>query len=730
MNACDEGEHKNLDCDSDTYQSECLADNSYMFCRDGVLTVMECGTTYVCRESETTGQDGTVTKSAACKPFDDVAAECASNDDCKDASKPVCSNGTCVADSTPAAECASNDDCKDASKPVCSNGTCVADSTPAAECASNDDCKDASKPVCSNGTCVADSTPAAECASNDDCKDASKPVCSNGTCVADQSDNSCGEDFVERCDGNSAVYCSGGKVKTYACGEDTVCLVSGTSKIADCYEKDESVCTNIGEKSVSCESMGWYGDVTSTYQCEELSDGTKRLVGIEFEQCDFACNADGNACAIATEDGKTCTTDAKAYCTTNEYDECAIYDGEVMCYASGDVCTDENEVSYACNTDYWGDDVSVTTSCKRMADGTTLVNVATSESCDLTCNAADGKCEPITDNGKTCNYAATNLCTANDYDSCALVGGELTCYYNSEKCQNIGAEANVCDTSWATWGIYSSVKNVCTLADDGATKLYVAEDAEYCDEICDTATGLCAADEAVEGECSTAMTATCEAYGYKGCALVGGSEMCHDGTCTQKDDVKNTCDEYQDSYYAITLTCVEADNGNLVLSYDEEECANGCNEDNTECKKLVDDEGSECDEEGFVERCDGNTVVYCYDEVVTAFSCDGTTDDGETAACYVSSGANYSDCYADSDLESYACTIPSTKTVCDDSGYYGHDALLTYSCAKFETADGTKTANLYYMSDGVYCVNDEETAYTVCNADKTACSDVLEDDAE
>ncbi len=676
MNACDEGEHKNLDCDSDTYQSECLADNSYMFCRDGVLTVMECGTTYVCRESETTGQDGTVTKSAACKPFDDVAAECASNDDCKDASKPVCSNGTCVADSTPAAECASNDDCKDASK----------------------------------------------------------PVCSNGTCVADQSDNSCGEDFVERCDGNSAVYCSGGKVKTYACGEDTVCLVSGTSKIADCYEKDaskdESVCTTIGEKSVSCESMGWYGDVTSTYQCEELSDGTKRLVGIEFEQCDFACNADGNACAIATEDGKTCTTDAKAYCTTNKYDECAIYDGEVMCYASGDVCTDENRVSYACDTDYWDDDVSVTTSCKRMADGTTLVNVATSESCELTCNAADGKCAPITDDGTTCNDAATNLCTGNDYDGCALVGGELTCYYNSEKCENIGAEANVCDTSWATLGIYSSVKNVCTLADDGATKLYVAEDAEYCDEICDTATGLCAADEAVEGECSTAMTAACEAYGYEGCALVDGSEMCHDGTCTQKDHVINACDEYQDSYYATTLTCVEADNGNLVLSYDEEECANGCNEDNKACKKLVDDEGSECDEDAFTERCDGNTVVYCYNGVVTAFSCDGTTDDGETAACYVSSGANYSDCYADSDLVSYACTIPSTKTVCDDSGYYGHDALLTYSCAEFNTADGTKTANLYYMSDGVYCVNAEETAYTVCNADNTACSDVSEDDAE
>ena len=680
MNACDEGEHKNLDCDPDTYQSECLANNSYMFCRNGMLTVMECGTMYVCRETETAGQDGTVTKSAACKPFDDVATECATNADCTDASKPVCSNGTCIAESAPAKECASNADCKDSAKPVCS----------------------------AEGTCVADES--------DD---------------KDKTDNTCGEDFVERCDGNSAVYCSGGKVKTLACDEDTVCLVSGTSKIADCYEKDaskdESVCTTVGEKKSSCEALGWYGDVTSTYQCEELSDGSMRFVGIEYDQCDFACNAAGSACAIATEDGQTCTSDATAYCATNKYESCAIYDGSVMCYSSGDICETENAVSYACETDYWGDAASVTTTCVRMADGATLVNVAESETCALSCNASDGKCAPITDDGKTCNAAATKLCTDNDYDGCALVGGELTCYLNDDKCSNVGSTSVACDASWASWGVYSSVTNVCTLADDGATKLYVYEDAEYCDDFCDSATGLCAADEAVEGECSTAETAQCEAYGYDGCAPVDGEAMCHVGTCTQKGEVIEECADYS-SYGVIaeTSTCVEADNGKLVYSYAYEECANGCNDDNDACLKLVGDEGSACDE-NFTERCDGNVVVYCYDSVVTAMSCDELSEEGDAAACYVSSAANYADCYTESDLETSACTIPSSLTYCDDENY-AHAALLTYSCAEFKTADGSKTANLYYMADGEYCVNDAETAYTVCKEDYTACSDEEESD--
>lgn len=260
------------------------------------------------------------------------------------------------------------------------------------------------------------------------------------------------------------------------------------------------------------------------------------------------------------------------------------------------------------------------------------------------------------------------------------------------------------------------------VTDDGATKLYVYEDAEYCGDFCDSATGLCAEDEAVEGECSTGETAQCEAYGYEGCAPVGGEAMCYVGTCTQKGHVINACAEYSSGVYTETTTCVEADNGKLVMSYANEECANGCNDSNTACLKLVDDEGKDCDEDAFTERCDGNVVVYCYDSVVTAFSCDELSEEGDAATCYVSSSANYSDCYTESDLVTSACTIPSTDAVCDDETYE-HAALLTYSCAEFKTADGTKTANLYYMTGGEYCVNDAETAYTVCNEDYTACSD-------
>ena len=140
---------------------------------------------------------------------------------------------------------------------------------------------------------------------------------------------------------------------------------------------------------------------------------------------------------------------------------------------------------------------------------------------------------------------------------------------------------------------------------------------------------------------------------------------------------------------------------------------------------MNDDYGDPCNADEFTERCDGNTAVYCNDGVVTTLSCDNAAAGGEAETCYLSSTANYADCYTESDVTANACTIPSTDMYCDDEAYV-HAALLTFSCAEFEASDGSKNANLYYMSSGEYCTNADETAYTVCNDDYSACSDVLE----
>lgn len=185
MSACDDGEYNNLDCDPNVYESECLSNNSYMYCRDGILTVVECGTKSVCQSKKKTHQDGTEEIVVSCEPLNQKPqVECTTNADCKDATKPVCSaQGVCVA-AEQKPECTTNDDCKDASKPVCSaQGVCVADETPTDTV---DPCKDV---TCTEGTC------------------------DRGVCVTDAMKNvkegdECDGSFVDFCLGDSMVFCS------------------------------------------------------------------------------------------------------------------------------------------------------------------------------------------------------------------------------------------------------------------------------------------------------------------------------------------------------------------------------------------------------------------------------------------------------------------------------------------------------------------------------------------
>ena len=171
MSACDEGDYNNLDCDPNVYESECLSNNSYMYCRDGILTVVECGTQSVCQSKKKAHQDGTEEIVVSCEPLDQK----------------------------PKAECTTNADCKDASKPVCSaQGVCVADETPTDPV---DPCKDV---TCTEGTC------------------------DRGVCVTDAMKNvkegeECDGSFVDFCLGDSMVFCSQDGVAIESCAEDGGC---------------------------------------------------------------------------------------------------------------------------------------------------------------------------------------------------------------------------------------------------------------------------------------------------------------------------------------------------------------------------------------------------------------------------------------------------------------------------------------------------------------------------
>lgn len=55
LNACEEGEYNDLECDESTYQAECLDGTHYMKCNLGSLIVVACGNGHICKRNETSG---------------------------------------------------------------------------------------------------------------------------------------------------------------------------------------------------------------------------------------------------------------------------------------------------------------------------------------------------------------------------------------------------------------------------------------------------------------------------------------------------------------------------------------------------------------------------------------------------------------------------------------------------------------------------------------------------
>ena len=343
---------------------------------------------------------------------------------------------TCNADntacdnSTPAPECKTNNDCKDPTKPVCSNGKCVANDTPeppAPECKTHDDCKDPTKPVCSNGTCVANDTPeppAPECKTHNDCKDQTKPVCINGACS-----NTCDNDtFAEVCIGSTGYYCNEGKPAILECASaGLVCEKIKNENYIDCYDA-KTACTQVGATDTLCQEIEGYV-LSGPAQCKEMESGAKHFVSTassfsDYTQCNpitQTCDAQGKKCiTYATTTDTTCSEDTAPKCengklvtcenvgssTAPSYKlvdkDCSIYNGgvcatadgaETICAPSQSTCT-QGQREQVC-VDYRDLGllfVQFTTECKQYSNNTWQPAVSYIF-CEGKCNADNTACE-------------------------------------------------------------------------------------------------------------------------------------------------------------------------------------------------------------------------------------------------------------------------------------------------------------------------------------------------
>ena len=311
--------------------------------------------------------------------------------------------------------------------------TCNADntacdnSTPAPECKTHDDCKDPTKPVCSNGTCVANDTPeppAHECKTHNDCKDQTKPVCINGACS-----NTCDNDtFAEVCIGSTGYYCNEGKPAILECASaGLVCEKIKNENYIDCYDA-KTVCTQVGATDTLCQEIEGYV-LSGPAQCKEMESGAKHFVSTassfsDYTQCNpitQTCDAQGKKCiTYATTTDTTCSEDTAPKCengklvtcenvgssTAPSYKlvdkDCSIYNGgvcatadgaETICAPSQSTCT-QGQREQVC-VDYRDLGllfVQFTTECKQYSNNTWQPAVSYIF-CEGKCNADNTACE-------------------------------------------------------------------------------------------------------------------------------------------------------------------------------------------------------------------------------------------------------------------------------------------------------------------------------------------------
>ena len=720
MSACDEGDYNNLDCDPNVYESECLSNNSYMYCRDGILTVVECGTQSVCQSKKKAHQDGTEEIVVSCEPLDQK----------------------------PKAECTTNADCKDASKPVCSaQGVCVADETPTDPV---DPCKGV---TCTEGTC------------------------DRGVCVTDAMKNvkegeECDGSFVDFCLGDSMVFCSQDGVAIESCAEDGGCsmvkeTIGGEEHLVSWCNGPSDKCTEDGQKIGYCVDYSSELSYESHYLCVKNTEGkytaTDRSLYSELEICSAQCNAAKTDCAYETctsteeatttvcdfddegnrvvaskscvkkNDGglgyayeaiQTCGSNCKAGacvpwfedegkpCKGSEYvDSCKGDDNNVVAYCYSGVVAAENCEEDKCLTskdgkaaNCYGDDSLCKTAgekksvcteawygtwtsnlvCAEMSDGSKhWIADAEKEDvkCDLGCNADETGCGVVTDEAGTgCSDDAKAYCGKGK--SCAIVANgdekNVVCYTNADVCETAGTSTSACDIDEKV-----ETTTTCTLAADGTT-LVNLKSQKSCVLGCDTTdTTKCAPFAIEDGSCNDAAVALCNQYDAE-CAVIDGNLKCYTDTaaCTNIGDTKKLCDDslsFIGVYGVSTYKCTLADDQTTKI-YVEDAAAY------EECDVICDPEQNACIE---------NEVV------------EGKCSKLEEATCK---------------YQYEGCALVGGKAMCHDGACQTEGAISNQVCDTYEVGVYATLNKCVKADDGTFVLDySEEECEDGCNDEGTAC---------
>lgn len=733
LNACEEGEHENLQCDA-SYVSECLDTANIMSCQSGKLVVTKCAAGTYCKS-----QNGAA---AQCAPVSDgstspVPAQCShSGAQCQGNSVVVCSNGQIISTTPCTYGCDSSanvcklqpveQDCTPFEK-KCDGGLAICDSTghwQYAECLCEED--EIEGPKCA-GSEPAKCTPGEK-----------KCAGAAGLAVCDDKGEWQYADCICEDDANDGPKCADAPVNPCdSCTDNQVCKNGGcvdipadieVSDVAQC-EKDEDCAEGLACAAKACVPKGmleaefgdpcpedWYK--TNYYEACD-ADGNARYCGYDdnenvvlfIEGCTSACRM-----AYASEDKyytAVCDVPASASCFEEgeEINYCDVIEDASgdFAYSSYYLCLPATDGKYAAvDMAVWGD-YSECSSTACTADGSACEGGEMPTSCEF-----ETKCD-----GNVYSYCfdlgifgvwQDSVDCAQDGMVCDTISGESSCF---KPCSDIGNVSYACVEDELD-GEISLVKTECK--DFGEGRVYDINSQKVCGNDCDAEAGACKvleigaacdADTFVQEcvgnsvtKCENGVVAIDEDCAASGnvCAVFQGEGYCL-GACDKVGSEMTGCQDFGGVGAYLELECTADDNGQLVWDIaggnycSSQVCAN-----ENECQKLVEDEGTACDYKTHSDACRDNILVTCNDEnILEARNCDF---DG--AVCGVladgyGEGIDYASCFTEAD----ACEEEGAETVvCEDTlfvsylGYYGcfnttaglYNVLKTYDyCADYCT---------------------------------------------
>ncbi|MGI5830349.1 MAG: hypothetical protein ACOX8U_09310 [Bradymonadia bacterium] len=633
-------------CDEATHVVECTDEGKLKLCESGNIVEQACPANTDCRSGKC--ECDPVSFSPVCKGGNTLS---------------VCENGA-VVDKT----------CED--DEVCDNNACVPatatcdETTHVVECTAEGKLK-----LCESGNIVEQDCPA-------------NTVCRSGKCECDPVSYPVCKDV------NTLSVCENGAVVDKTCEDDEVCdnnaCVPGT---ASCGEDFEAVCRNDSKVTcvsnvVTAEDCTASGKACSKGECVDVPAEGTACTGDEPEFCNgnYAVYCDGGE--VVSE---------SYFCDPDIYPPCDVVDDVADCYST---CT-EAELGtnkLTCFNYYGYYFYSLEESCVKSDRGNLVYHPDYENAvyCDDGCDDTTGKCIKLHDEvGNDCDDNYGDKCDGAILLSCidekvkAVDCGEVEnskcgvstdgvgeCY---QTCDNVDDTKWVCDEFW---GMYFSDLFKCEELSDGTLGYVYQEESEMCSTTCNEATGQCVKLHDDEGKpCDSNYTRACTGdiltlcYGDTvravDCAEDGnfcatskeGETTCYQ-TCAEANEETLVCDHYYGS--SDTYKCFELEGDQLgatLVSY--EECANECDDDTGLCVELHVDEGDDCTEENYPDKCTGEVLTYCFGDKVEALDCAG----GVNQWCGIDT-TGYGDCYSD-------CTaLGDDEPVCE--GYY--NASVTYGC--------------------------------------------------